>query len=57
MEIIGLIIFVLDVLAIISVLMGSGSLGYKALWVILILLLPVLGIILYFLIGRGPKTA
>ena len=57
MEIIGLIIFVLDVVAIISILTGHGSLGHKALWVLLILLLPLLGIILYFLIGRSSTDA
>ena len=50
---IGLIIFVLDIIAIISVLMGRGSVGHKLLWILLILILPVLGMILYFLIGRN----
>jgi len=50
---IGLLILVLDIIAIVSVLMGRGSVGHKLLWIILILILPVIGMILYFLIGRN----
>jgi len=57
MEIIGLIIFVLDVVAIISILTGHGSAGHKVLWVILILVLPLLGLILYYLLGRKSADA
>ncbi len=52
----GLIIFVLDIIAIIDVLKGNSSTGNKLLWLLLILFLPVLGMILYFLIGKG-RTA
>lgn len=54
---IGTIIFVLDIVAIVSVLMGRGSLGHKVLWIVLILVLPVLGLILYYLIGRSSADA
>jgi len=57
MEILGLIVLVLDILAIFSVLTGKGSMGHKVLWIVLILLLPVVGLILYFLIGRSPADA
>lgn len=49
----GLIILVLDVYAIIKVIGSSASTGSKVLWVVLILLLPVLGLILWALLG--PK--
>jgi len=55
MEIVGLIILVLDVIAIANVLTGGGSVGHKLLWILLILLLPVIGMVLYFLLGRSPK--
>lgn len=48
----GIVVFVLDILAIVSVITGQGSSGHKILWVLLILLLPYIGLILYFLIGR-----
>lgn len=56
-EIVGLIILVLDIIAIISVLMGTSSVGRKLLWIIVILILPVLGMILYFLFGRSVEDA
>ena len=51
-SIIGLIILVLDILAIVQVVQSAMPGGKKALWIILILLLPVLGLILYYLIGK-----
>lgn len=49
----GLIILVLDVWAIVKTIQSSASTGSKVLWIVLILLLPVLGLILYWLMG--PK--
>jgi hypothetical protein len=42
----------LDIFAIVSVLLGSSGVMRKLLWIAIILLLPVLGMVLYFLIGR-----
>lgn len=53
----GLIILVLDVVAIVSVLGGTSSGGRKLLWVLVILVFPVIGVILYFLIGQSPRDA
>ena len=50
--ILGLIVLVLDIIAILDVLKSSMDTGKKALWVILILILPVVGMALYFLIGK-----
>ncbi|MBL8012514.1 MAG: PLDc N-terminal domain-containing protein [Candidatus Omnitrophica bacterium] len=50
--ILGLIIFVFDIIAIMDVIKSSYDGTKKALWIILILLLPFLGMILYFLLGR-----
>ncbi|MCC7387936.1 MAG: PLDc N-terminal domain-containing protein [Phycisphaerales bacterium] len=55
--IIGTIVLILDIIAIVSVLAGRGSVGHKLLWTLLILLLPVIGMILYFLIGRSAADA
>jgi hypothetical protein len=48
---IGLIVLALDIWAIISVLNSSASTGNKAVWVIVIALLPVVGLILWLLMG------
>jgi hypothetical protein len=47
-----LLILALDIIAIVDVLKGSMDTGKKALWIILILLLPVIGMALYFLISK-----
>jgi hypothetical protein len=50
--ILGLIVLVLDIIAIIDAVKSSLETGKKVLWIILILVLPILGMILYFLIGK-----
>ncbi len=48
---IGLLILILDIIAIVSVVGRPLPVGTKLLWILLILLLPVIGMVLYFLIG------
>ena len=48
----ALVILVLDIIAILEVIKSSFATSKKALWIILILILPVVGLILYYLIGR-----
>jgi hypothetical protein len=50
--ILGLAVLVFDILAIIDCVKGSLSTGKKTLWIILILVLPLIGLILYWLLGR-----
>lgn len=50
--ILGLVVLVLDIIAIVDALKSSMDTGKKALWIILILVLPVIGMVLYFLIGK-----
>jgi hypothetical protein len=56
-SLLGLIILVLDIIAIVSILKSSADTGTKLLWVILVILLPVVGMVLYFLMGPGRKAA
>ncbi|GAA0685028.1 hypothetical protein GCM10009104_08150 [Marinobacterium maritimum] len=49
----GLLILVLDVLAIIKTVQSRASTSTKVIWVVVVLLLPVFGLILWFLFG--PK--
>ena len=50
----GLFILVLDVMAIVKTVQSPASTSTKVLWIVAILLLPVLGLILWFLFGpRG----
>jgi hypothetical protein len=51
---IGLIILALDIWAIINVLKSGAGTGAKILWVLLIILLPVLGLVIWAIAGpRG----
>ena len=50
--ILGLLVLVLDIIAIVDALKSSMDTGKKALWIILIIILPVVGMVLYFLIGK-----
>ena len=53
---IGLIILALDVWAIVSVVQSGASTGKKVLWILLVLILPVVGLILWFLLGPRGKS-
>ena len=50
--ILGLILLVLNILAIVDCVKSNKSGGQKALWIILILVLPLIGLILYYVIGK-----
>jgi Phospholipase_D-nuclease N-terminal len=54
-SVMGLIILVLDIIAIVSILKSGADTGTKLLWVILVILLPVIGMVLYFLMGPGRR--
>jgi hypothetical protein len=47
----GLIVLALDVWAIIHVVQSDMSMAKKVLWVILILLLPLVGFLIWLLLG------
>jgi succinate dehydrogenase/fumarate reductase cytochrome b subunit len=54
----GLVILALDIWAILSVIKSSASLGVKLVWIVLIVILPVLGLIIWALFGpRGSVKA
>lgn len=50
----GLLVLGLDIWAVVSVLGSSSSSGGKALWILLIVLLPLLGFIIWLI--AGPKA-
>lgn len=55
-RLIGLLIFVLDIIAIVSILKSSVDGATKILWMLLVILLPFVGMILYFVMGPGRRT-
>lgn len=51
----GLIVLICDVWAIVSIFGARASAGKKVLWIVLVLLLPILGFILWLIFG--PRAA
>jgi len=50
---IGFLLLVINVWAIVRIVQSNTSTGKKVLWIVLILLLPLLGVILWWFLG--PK--
>ena len=53
--VLGFIVLALDIWALISVIGSDASTGRKVIWVLVILVLPLLGFILWLLFG--PRAA
>jgi len=52
----GLLILAADIWAIINIFQSSATNGNKVLWTLLVLILPVLGVLLWFFLGpRGGR--
>ncbi len=49
----GLLILIANVYAIVKIVQSGASTGAKVIWIVLILLLPILGLIIWFF--AGPK--
>ncbi len=54
-RLISLLVLVLDIIALLSLLQSAATTATKVLWALLIIFLPVLGMILYFLMGPGRR--
>jgi len=48
----GLIVLIADVWAIVNVFQSSADTGKKVLWTVLVIILPVLGFILWYFLGK-----
>lgn len=54
----GVAVFILAVFALVAVFRSSASMGAKILWTILIIVLPLLGSVIYFLVnGTGAPSS
>ena len=51
--VLGIIHLILFIIAAIEIITGGKPLINKVLWLLVIFLLPLLGLILYYLLGRG----
>ena len=54
--ILGILVLIADVYAILKIVQSSESDGKKALWIVIVLVLPILGVIIWYLMGpNGSK--
>lgn len=53
----GILVLIADIWAIINIAQSSASTGKKALWIVLVLLLPVVGVIVWFFMGPRSGKA
>jgi hypothetical protein len=51
----GILVLIADVYAILQIAQSSATTARKTLWIVLVLLLPLLGFILWYLMG--PKSS
>ena len=53
----GLLILIGDIWAIINILQSRSEMGMKLLWILLVVLLPLRGLIIWFVAGpRGSRA-
>ena len=53
--ILGLLILAGDIWALINIFQSTASNGKKLIWILVVLLLPLLGLILWFLLGPRDR--
>ncbi|HEX9852775.1 MAG TPA: PLD nuclease N-terminal domain-containing protein, partial [Woeseiaceae bacterium] len=51
--ILGILVLIADVYAILQIAQSSADTAKKALWIVLVLVLPVIGVIIWYLAGPG----
>jgi succinate dehydrogenase/fumarate reductase cytochrome b subunit len=54
--ILGVLILLADVWAILNIFQSASSTGSKALWIVLVLVLPLLGVIIWWFAGPRGST-
>ncbi len=51
--VIGILVLIADVYAIMKIAQSSAGDGKKAVWIAIVILLPMLGVIAWYLLGPG----
>lgn len=54
--IMGVLVLIADVWAILNIFQSASSNGSKALWIVLVLVLPLLGVIIWYFAGPRQST-
>jgi len=53
----GILILALDLWAVVNILQSAASVGAKVAWILVIALLPVVGLLVWLLLGPRSVTA
>ncbi|MGD2137979.1 MAG: PLDc N-terminal domain-containing protein [Gammaproteobacteria bacterium] len=53
--ILGILVLLADIWAILNIFQSSATTGSKALWILLVLVLPLLGVIIWYF--AGPRES
>lgn len=53
--IVGLLILIADIYAIVKVIQSGAETAMKAVWILVILLLPIIGLVIWFFMGPGGR--
>ncbi len=51
----GLILLIADIWAIVNIVQGRSGMGSKVLWIVLVLVFPLIGLIVWWLFGPRAK--
>ena len=54
-DVASVLVLLLDIWALVAIIQGGGTPVEKLVWVIIILVLPLIGFIVWYLIGPGSK--
>ncbi len=54
--ILGVLVLIGDIWALINILQSSADNGKKLLWVVIVVLLPLIGLILWFFLGPRDRA-
>jgi succinate dehydrogenase/fumarate reductase cytochrome b subunit len=54
--VLGFLVLLADVWAILNIFQSTSSTGSKALWIVLVLVLPLLGVIIWYFAGPREST-
>ena len=52
----GIIVLIADIYAILQIVQSSASDVKKALWIAIVLVLPIVGVILWYVMGPGKQS-
>lgn len=53
---VGIIALLLTIWGVVSILQSGGDTGTRIIWLLVVILLPIVGFLIWYLMGPGNKT-